>query len=318
MILPIPYTALAAQPRTDLRQSPLPLPLNLYCEMTNACQYRCTCCPESLPNFFEAQGGKHRLRAEDWESVASKIEALTAARPVLHSLHFYMLGEPLVNPNTCAFIADATERRLSRKTLLTTNGLLVERYALPLATSGLTYLRVSLYEQYSNDWPAIATGLRALRSLRVDQTPFIYVKAFDNEDAVKTLFAGVADEIEIVGTMNWNGTATARLGDDRPGRKVCPMPFYTLVIHSDLRVSVCCVDWDKRLIVGDLRQQTLAEVWNSDEMHDIRLKHLAGRQDELDGCRNCTIPQMLQDSVEGLSSMEYSRRVYGSALRAVP
>lgn len=314
----IPYTQLCKQPRVDLRKSPLPVPLQIYIEMTNQCNYRCTCCPESLPEFFEAQGGKHRLRTEDWESVATQIESLIPTRPVLHSIHFYMLGEPLLNPNTPAFIADATERCLTHKSILTTNGVLVEKYALPLATSGLSYLRVSLYEEYAKDWPKIATGLQALRSCRMGkEKPFIYVKAFSNGEAVRTLFGHVADEIEVVRTMNWNGTG-GQLGEDWEGRpKPCPMPFYTMVIHSDLRVSVCCVDWNKKLVIGDLRKQSLAQIWNSDEMHRIRSLHLSGRQGELEGCKNCTMPQQFQDSVEGLDSMEYSRRVHGTPLRAI-
>ncbi len=305
----IAYTDLCKQPRVDLNTSPLAAPLNVYVEPTNLCNFTCRCCPESLPNFHRIQGGKHMLSWADWESVADKIAAVGK----LGSLHFYMLGEPLLNKHTCDMIADATERRLAEKTILTTNGTHVGRYATALAASGLSYLRVSLYDEYVHTWAAIASGLQSLRACRIDK-PFVYVKAFKDELAVKALFESVADEIEIVPTMNWNGTAGER-GDNWSGPpKACPMPFYTLVVHSDLRVSVCCVDWDKKLVVGDLKKQSIAEVWNSDEMHRIRLKHLSGKAGDLAGCKNCTIPHMLQDVVD-ISPMEYTRRVYGTALR---
>ena len=32
-------------------------------------------------------------------------------------------------------------------------------------------------------------------------------------------------------------------------KEVCPYPFYTLVVHADLNVSLCCVDWNKKTVV---------------------------------------------------------------------
>ena len=44
-------------------------------------------------------------------------------------------------------------------------------------------------------------------------------------------------------------------------KKTCPFPFYTLAIHSNLKVSVCCVDWNKKTVVGDPKINTLKEIW---------------------------------------------------------
>ena len=40
----------------DLNTSPPAAPLNVYCEVTNLCNFTCHCCPESLPNFHRIQG----------------------------------------------------------------------------------------------------------------------------------------------------------------------------------------------------------------------------------------------------------------------
>ncbi|MGE5466072.1 MAG: radical SAM/SPASM domain-containing protein [Ignavibacteria bacterium] len=39
---------------------------------------------------------------------------------------------------------------------------------------------------------------------------------------------------------------------------------------------VCCFDYNKELAVGDLKSESIAEVMNSDELHRIQQKHLAG------------------------------------------
>lgn len=300
----IPYTALCKQPRIDLNTSPLAAPLNLYVETCNQCNYRCSCCPESRADFFEKQNGKHVLGWADWESVAAKIEEF-GPKPVLKSLHFYMLGEPLLNRATTEFIFDATRRCLAEKTILTTNGVLVGKYASAISASGLTYLRVSLYDEYRKDWEKIAQGLLVLST--TIPHPFIYVKSFTDDPDVE-MFRDIADEVEVVRTHNWNGTGGTLGGEWTGAKKVCPMPFYTLVVHSNLEVSACCVDWDRKVKVGDLRTQTLKDVWNGETMHRLRIDHLEGRKDRWEGCKDCTVLHQLQDTIT-LTADEYMERV---------
>ena len=71
----------------------------------------------------------------------------------------------------------------------------------------------------------------------------------------KNNFSKIADEVYIEPVMNWNNAEAADLLQeyskisDYPKKLnsesvkfACPSPFYTLVIHSDLKVSPCWVD----------------------------------------------------------------------------
>lgn len=313
----IPYTKLRTLPRVDLvAASPIPIPLNVFVEPTNVCNYKCSMCPESFEHFFDAQGGKHRLRWEDWESIAAKMEALSDQRPLFKTLNWYMLGEPLLNKLTTEFIADAHRRKLAEKMILTTNGTLIGKYAQKIVMSGLQYIRVSLYEEYKDDWGVIFDGLRLLRWNRgreESKTPYIYVKAFPStpevEQDIRWRFECVADELVTEQTMNWNGmTNGKRLGGEHEGPKeCCPMPFYSLVIHSDLQCSVCCVDWNKVLRVGDLKKQSLKDVWNSEAMHSIRLLHLERKKHLLPGCKDCDHMHLKQDNLDALTVDQYKK-----------
>src|SRR5215831_13053961 len=102
----IPYTQLRKQPRIELAQAvPLAHPLTVFVEPTNLCNLASTCkwCPESLPEFFEKQRGKHHMSIADWETVADQMEQLGTVK----QLHLYQLGEPLLNVNTPWFAAEA-------------------------------------------------------------------------------------------------------------------------------------------------------------------------------------------------------------------
>ena len=92
-------------------------------------------------------------------------------------------------------------------------------------------------------------------------------------------------------------------------KKVCPAPFYTLVIHSDLKVSVCCVDWDKQAVVGDLSNQTLQEIWNGQKLYAFQLLHLNGNKNELSGCKNCTYLHTCPDYIDELTSNKFNDRL---------
>ncbi len=68
----------------------------------------------------------------------------------------------------------------------------------------------------------------------------------------------------------------------------CRRPFNTLVIAFDGKVPLCCVDFERHVIVGDLTKQTIGEIWNSDRLTDIRRSFL-------DSNRRSSLPPTCQD-----------------------
>jgi radical SAM protein with 4Fe4S-binding SPASM domain len=69
----------------------------------------------------------------------------------------------------------------------------------------------------------------------------------------------------------------------------CPLPFSRMSILSDGRVVLCCNDWGPHDIVGDLSQQTLREVWNSEKFNHYR--HLLWTHKTKDSlvCADCSL-----------------------------
>lgn len=54
----------------------------------------------------------------------------------------------------------------------------------------------------------------------------------------------------------------------------CPLPFLQLELRADGTAAPCC--YLPTTKVGDLRKQTLAEVWNGEKMRSLRREFLAG------------------------------------------
>ena len=58
-------------------------------------------------------------------------------------------------------------------------------------------------------------------------------------------------------------------------------------MNFDGQVSVCCVDWSFGTIVGDLKTNTLDEIWNGEKLRAFRLTHLQGKRSTIPACAKC-------------------------------
>ena len=69
--------------------------------------------------------------------------------------------------------------------------------------------------------------------------------------------------------------------------RVCPYLFYSLCVNSDGTVSACLMDWNHQLLIGDLKCQSLWEIWNGQRLREMRENHLMLQRGTYHTCRNC-------------------------------
>jgi len=330
----ISYGKLREVTRAVLRDVvPLPAPFTIYVEPTNICNFKCVYCPESFEDFEQRSGGLTRMDLQGFERVSDQIKAMGGIK----TLNFYMMGEPLVNRDVPQFIEIARRKQIAERIIVTSNGsLLVEETARRIIEARLDYLRISIYggsasaharkTQSKVPLDRVQHNVARFRELRDELrgATFIYAKMIDSGDPAENAeflerFGPIVDEAAIEPVMNWNDPDEGNLAQvdaetlsRRPNfqnrKTVCPQPFYTLVVHSDLRVSVCCVDWAKEAVVGDLKIATLAEVWRGAALRDFQLAHLERRKSELAACKNCTFLHTMPDNLDDLSPDEYRDR----------
>lgn len=328
------YSQLRSAARVSLRDAvPLRAPFTLFVEPTNICNFKCVYCPESFSDFEEKSGGLSRMDIASFERLADQVVAMGGVK----TLNFYMMGEPFVNKATPEFVRVAKERRIADRVIVTSNGsLLTPDVSRRVLEAGLDYLRISIYGGASEPFARktqsriplerVRQNVARFRQMRDEAgaRTFLYVKMIDSGDpsenqSFKDMFAPLADEVMLEPAMNWNDPDEGNLAQmDRESllksdyfaakKNVCPFPFYTLVVHADLRVGVCCVDWAKETAVGDLKTQTLAEIWRGQALRDFQTAHLDGRRNELSACESCTFLHTAPDNLDGLSSAEFLAR----------
>jgi radical SAM protein with 4Fe4S-binding SPASM domain len=71
----------------------------------------------------------------------------------------------------------------------------------------------------------------------------------------------------------------------------CPHAFGIMHVLSNGDVPLCANDWHNRHILGNLREQSIREIYNSKVMNEIRDLMDQGRFDQIEACRDCSFMQ---------------------------
>jgi len=69
----------------------------------------------------------------------------------------------------------------------------------------------------------------------------------------------------------------------------CYMPFSEMHFTYDGQATLCCRDYSGELVIGDIREKSIAELWNGEKANEIRKLHLLGAKTGLP-CDNCYFP----------------------------
>ena len=215
---------------------------------------------------------------------------------------------------------------------LTSNGSLIDSsMADALVVSRLDSIRISFEGSVSNEkikkltrtdytYDDIKAALYRLvdaKKSHRSESPYIEAKVIDTgltnkqKEKFSNDFEGIADEVVIDSLIDRKQlTGKVLKGTQKPKPpRVCPIPFYNLSVNFDGSVSTCCFDWNHSTLVGDLRTESLYEIWNGKKLFEFRRMHVEGRISEHPTCRNCVAANGLapETNIDRISSSDPDR-----------
>jgi MoaA/NifB/PqqE/SkfB family radical SAM enzyme len=305
-------------------QLPLSMPETVHIDPTNACNFKCTFCPTADPALLASVGRPKGLM--DFELFCKIIDDLQAmvraANRKLTLLHLYKDGEPLLHKRFPEMVTYAKRAQVAKVVGTTTNGsTLTEELCGRLVACGLDHVRISVVglddQSYRDltvtfgDYEKIRQNVARLYQEKKRRKSRLRVLVKTNDTGMtpeqrhrfERDFKDISDMVQIDTLMGWSlseakdfmlgrvvSTGMDSISPLRT-RQVCPEPFSRLAVNFDGRVSVCCVDWSFGTIVGDLRVESLADVWNGERLREFRLAHLRGRRDTIPACAQCQYVQ---------------------------
>jgi radical SAM protein with 4Fe4S-binding SPASM domain len=302
------------------KRLPLALPTVVHIDPSNVCNFKCVFCPTADSALLASvKRFKGMMPLELFRKIIDDC-AIMAGKcgTIFEQVHLYKDGEPLTHPHFVEMAAYAKQKKIARNVATTTNGsLLTNELSSALIQSGIDTIRVSVEhcneEGYAkitktfSDFQRLLSNIAFLYREKQRQLKQMHIIIKINDMQLSSTekkrfiqaFRPICDEIKIDSLMGWSSSekkdftlgipVTTAMDGITPLREnnVCPEPFSKLAINPDGSVSVCCVDWAYQTLVGDLKKQTLEEIWHGEALREFRLRHLYGQRSALPACASC-------------------------------
>tara|TARA_R110002072_G_scaffold298816_1_gene473250 strand:+ start:5077 stop:6123 length:1047 start_codon:yes stop_codon:yes gene_type:complete len=306
-------------PETYERQNlmdviPLKNPLSMLVDPASVCNFKCSFCPTGNPELIKSTGRNQVLLSLDlFKKIIADIEQFETD---LEVLRLYKDGEPLLNPNFVDFVKLAKSCPKIKRVETTTNGSkLTRKMSDNLIEAGIDRIVISIeglskekYKEFVKvnfDFDGFIENLTYLFGVSRGRCQ-IHIKTvhenlcpINGEDEFKAIFGEICDRMFIEDTVpSWPEFALDYLSEDQQAfldkkenevlrKQVCAYLFYSLSINADGEVSPCCVDWNRKLSLGNLNDQSILDVWNGKKLQDLRFKHLQYDRSQIESCSSC-------------------------------
>lgn len=324
----------ALKPRINLEDRtsletviPLDTPFVLFVDPASACNFRCTFCPTGDRSLIRQT--KRWQGVMDLALYKKVIDDLAEFPRPIKVLRLYKDGEPLLNRHFAEMVRYAKAGGRVPYVDTTTNAyyLTPERSRAVIA-AGLDRINISVdglsdaeflkYTRTRVDFRKFVDNIRYFYEQRGDcevciKMPGDFLADADRQFFFDT-FGDICDRISLenfapcwpeFGVEQRLGVNITTGIYNNPINEVqtCPYIFYSMAVNADGSVSLCFLDWARKLLVGDARTQSLRAIWDGQALFDHRLAHLRGQRKDNAVCRDCgQLSHCLPDNIDAYAA----------------
>lgn len=241
-----------------------PKPKRIEIETINKCNGECSFCPANRHN-----DKRPLMKMED--EVFRKIIIELAEWGYAGRIGLHSNNEPLLDPRIMDFAAFAKINLPDAKVYMYTNGTLLTVEKLKKLMQHLDYIVIDNY----NDALELNEEIKPIQE--------ILKKDMDLERRVQI---HIRKRQEVLGTRG--GKSPNNNGKDYVRPYSCFLPFIQMVFRPDGKLSFCCSDVFGTMTMGDVKKQSVMEIWNGDYYREMR-KIIAEAPKEIAICRHCNM-----------------------------
>ena len=277
-------------------------------EVTNVCNFKCKFCPQS-----DSQHHHNVPRSYlDPEACASFLGKVRGAGITTNLMHWTLDGEPFMNKQFAELVRVSAGFGFTN-TYFASNGMLCT--AERLAEFPLDRVRLNIAIDFCADkgcfeevrgtkdsWDRVRANIEQIlhdprtQNVGLELTD---ISSFSERDpqklraAFESLVAlcGQHPNLRYSARVFHNATGFVPPMPKRRGNyHLCPYPWTHFRIASDGDIVICCRDLDHKTVLGNLKTQSVQEIWNGAKMVAARRALLAQDPDAVRACRGCDLP----------------------------
>jgi len=277
-------------------------PLHLDIETTNICNLQCPMCPRTVMLANQSFSDLGFMDKVEYKKIIDE-----GALHGLRSIKLNYLGEPLSHPDVVWHVEYAKSRGILDVMMNTNASLLSKDLSVKLLNAGLDNLFVSFDAIDPGDFESQRTGtsigkvidnlynfsilrknIRPSCQIRVSMVMYKESKWQEQFEAMKVMWRNHVDALGFGYFIDRQEDLLSVYPEVKGFH--CAQPFQRMFLKFNGNVTICCVDDKDETIVGNWRNTSLYDVWNSEPYKIIRNKHSSGAYYDMDMCRKCYLP----------------------------
>jgi len=256
------------------------------------CNARCVFCPHSM---MKRPMGK--MSDELFKKIIDDCKEIKPLR-----IFPFLNGELFLDEKILDRIKYINDALPNTEVVIYTNGNLLTadkaRKLLELSIGGIVFsLNASNEQKYAElmglDYKKTVANIRRFLEIRKEKgkpTPVcasIIGEGVNSREELrdfKKQWSAEGMDVMAVPFKNW----AAKLGEPTNVNTPCFRALEQMTILWDGRVSLCCMDNEGEVILGDTKENTIREIWNGERAKSVRKAHLEGLRQTLPLCNVCT------------------------------
>jgi len=276
-------------------------PLRVTVELTNHCNLDCPICPRQYlvkrPDYKEGFMDKELYQ---------KIIDEMAEYPNVALVPFFR-GESLLHPEFIKMLAYAKEKGIKPIQLATNATLLNEKTSRNLLDLEIDFISFSLDASGKESYEKIRVGAnyekvmenienflveKQERGLKRPAVQVSVVKTEATKEKIPRFISFWLKKVERVRVYEEHSTnrkfgSLKNSPDLKEERKPCLKPLSDIVIYWDGDVALCNHDWNRKEPFGNIRKESIRNVWNGKNYNEIRKRQFENRAEEDPTCKGC-------------------------------
>lgn len=265
----------------------------------NKCNSNCLICPYKDMNYKYED-----MSDELFNKLLNEIDETKLERIIP-----YLNNEPFLSNSFLERVKKIRQRFKDVEIEISSNvSMIKERDLFELKNLNITELRLSVFgynkETYHKMMPGLnyektISKLNLISDILKDTNIIISIVMIDNGEIEEKEFENMKDlcdklgfNFERWGFLDRSDNVTYKSNNIyNPNVCTCEQnrPIERMHILSDGRVIFCCQDWSHSTVVGNIKENTISEIWNSKKYNEVRESLYNKELDSPEICKKCKL-----------------------------